>query len=115
MRLFGPETRKAGSATNHEENGLSGDGRRRALTVVGSFSQQIVAISTKSVQPSFHLFIPRDRLVFLPRPHNMAKHTRPLTVFGLAMSVAREFDEPIDTPEHHLVQPALIHSFFPSI
>jgi len=46
-----------------------------------------------------------------------------LIIFGLAISVAREFDEPIDTPE--LVRrtflsgihphPALIHSFFPSI
>jgi hypothetical protein len=37
MRFFGPETRKTGSADNHEENGSSGGGRRRALTVAGSF------------------------------------------------------------------------------
>jgi hypothetical protein len=46
----------------------------------------------------------------------MAKTVRPLTVSGLALSVAREFDERIDTRQRTiLVQPALIHSFFPSI
>ena len=102
---------------NHEENGSSGGGRRWALTVVGSFSEQIDAISTESVQLSFYLFIPARFAPFLPRPDNMAKPARPLTVFGLAMSVAREFAEPIDTRQStfFVVQPALIHSFFPSI
>ena len=47
----------------------------------------------------------------------MAKTARPLTVFGPAMSVAREFVERIDTRQNTInqVQPALIHSFFPSI
>jgi hypothetical protein len=53
----------------------------------------------------------------------MAKPVRPLMVNGLDMSVAREFDEPIDTPEQMgrtllsgiRLQAALIHSFFPSI
>jgi hypothetical protein len=70
---LGRKPEKQDLPDNHEENGSSGDGRRRALTVVGSFPKQIDAISTTSVQPSFHLFIPRDRLSFLPRPHNMAK------------------------------------------
>ena len=51
---------------NHEENGLFGDVRRRALTVVGSFSEQIDAISTKSVQLSFYLFIPARFALFSP-------------------------------------------------
>ena len=51
---------------NHQENGSSGGGRRRALTVVGSFSKQIDAISTISVQLSFHLFIPRRFAPFSP-------------------------------------------------
>jgi len=64
---------------------------------LGVFREQIDAISTVSVQLSFYLFIPRDWLFFLPRPHNMAKPAGPLTVNGLAPYVAREFDERIDS------------------
>jgi hypothetical protein len=102
---------------NHEENGLIGDVRRRALTVVGSFSradrrhQHPTGCSHHSI-----CSFPRDSLFFLPRPHNMAKTVRPLRVNGLTLSVAREFDERIDTRQSTIaVQPALIHSIYPSI
>ena len=116
--FLGRKPKKQDLPDNHEENGLIGDGRRRALTVVGSFSQQIVAIR-HLIGCSYHsIFVhPARSALFLPRPHNMAKTARPLTVFGPAMSVAREFVERIDTRQNTInqVQPALIHSFFPSI
>jgi len=61
--FLGRKPKKQDLPDNHEENRLFGDVRRRALTVVGSFSQQIVAISTQlgaAIIP--YLFIPRDRL-----------------------------------------------------
>jgi hypothetical protein len=66
MRPFGRWPRGCDLPDNHEENGSSGDGRRRALTVVGSFSEQIDAISTNSVQPSLYLFIPARLALFSP-------------------------------------------------
>ena len=63
--FLGRKPEKQDLPDNHEENRLIGDVRRRALTVVGSFSQQIVAISTQlgaAIIP--YLFIPRDRLFF---------------------------------------------------
>jgi len=63
--FLGRKPKKQDLPDNHEENRLIGDVRRRALTVVGSFSQQIVAISTQSGAAIIpYLFIPRDRLFF---------------------------------------------------
>ena len=99
--FLGRKPKKQDLPDNHEENRLIGDVRRRALTVVGGF----LKADRRHQHPigcSYHsIFVhPARSALFLPRPHNMAKPVRPLMVSGLAISVAREFDEPIDKPEH---------------
>src|SRR5689334_15632713 len=100
MRLFGPETQKAGSAGQPRRKRPD---RRRSPAGINCRWEFFKSRSSPSAPDLgaaiiFICIIPRDPLFFLPRPHNMAKTVGPLTVNGLAMSVAREFDERIDMP-----------------
>jgi hypothetical protein len=82
---------------NHEENGLIGDGRRRAFTCRWEFlgadrrdaRHQFDAPGNHSFFNSFHV----EQLFFLPRPDILAnaKTAGPVMVTGLAPSVARSF------------------------